>query len=203
MQTKPKSNSVVTHRVDPAQPEVIIFSVVGAGPAGDDGKATPAEFALDLRQVSEGNKARGMRHGFIQRIVDKAAIGRDAATGKTANPAIKFSAMKDLADHYNSGADTWAPEREGGGPGLDVMVLAAVAEATGKGVDAVRLMVENGAKAKGLTQRVYLNALAGAKAVAPILARLRAEGAGVDSDAELDALMGEESEADDETQTPE
>lgn len=178
MQVKPKANTVVTTSHDPVA-RTLTFAVRDCEP-----------LILHLDKVSDANKARGLIHGFNQRVVDAAARARDTATGAAKSPAEKRAAMARIVDHLNSGAETWSPEREGGqGPGLDAMILAAVAEATGRDVEGVRAMVAAGAEAKKVGQREYLAALGTAKAVAPILARMRAQGSGVDADEELDAMV--------------
>ena len=171
MQTKPKSNSVVTHTVDPVSGD-ITFQAIGAG-----------SVTLKLASVSDVVKGRAMRHGLIQRVSDAAAISRNSTNGQPATPATKLASMARLVDHYNSGAEGWSPERvEGSGPGLDTLVIAAVMEATGRDEAAIRAMVAKGAEEKKITPRAYLSALAGAKLVAPIVDRMRAEVAGVSGD---------------------
>jgi hypothetical protein len=178
MQTKAKSNSIITHSVD--DEGNITFHVKGAG-----------DVTLKLARVGEANQVRAMRHGFIQRVADAAALSRNTANGQPATPEAKLAAMTRLVEHYNSGSEAWAPEREGGsGPGLDGLALAAVAEATGKSLADVVTLVTVSSKAKGVTPRVYLATLTTAGKVAPILARMRAEGSGVDADEELAGMAG-------------
>ncbi len=180
MQTKAKSNSVITHH--PQEDGTIIFKVKDAG-----------EFTFDPMKASEVNRTRAMRHGFVQRISDGGAISRDTATGKPADPSAKFAAMRRLADHYMEGSVDWSPARSEGATsgGLDCLTLLAVAEATGKTVEEVRAMVAAGAEKKRLTPKAYLTALGGASVVKPILERLRAAKApAIDADGELEGLMG-------------
>lgn len=178
MQTKAKSNSIITHSVDEAGN--VTFHVKGAG-----------DIILRVAGISDANRVRAMRHGLIQRVSDAAALSRNTANGQPATPEAKLAAMTRLVEHYNSGSEAWAPEREGGsGPGLDGLALAAVAEATGKSVADVVTLVTVSSKAKGVTPRVYLATLTTAGKVAPILARMRAEGSGVDADEELAGMAG-------------
>lgn len=189
MQTKPKSNSVVTHERPADRPTVIIFKVKDAG-----------EFELDFDKISPAVKARACIHGLVQRISDAAAIGRDPATGKPVAdaPALKLGNMRRLADHYMSGSDDWSPAREAStGPGLDRLILAAVCEATGKTDAEVRLMVSEGSAKHAIAAKVYLESLAGAAKVRPIYERVKAEQASAlakavtfDPDAELDEATG-------------
>src|SRR5271170_4056415 len=134
MQTKAKSNSVITHSL--SESGDITFYVKGAG-----------EFTLSLASVSAENAAKAMRHGFVQRIADAAAMSRNTTTGQAASPADKMAAMRRLADHYMSGSVDWSPARaEGKAGGLDQVILAAVVEATGKTTEEVRAMVAKGAE---------------------------------------------------------
>jgi hypothetical protein len=93
MQTKAKSNSVITHQVSENK---IIFTVAGV-----------ASLELDLNSVTEAIAKRAMIHGLIQRISDAAAIPRNTETGLSATATEKYEAMKELVDHYNSGAEEW------------------------------------------------------------------------------------------------
>lgn len=94
MQTKPKSNSVVTH----AQGEdgALIFRVKDVG-----------ELRFDIAKCSEATRKRAELHGWIQRISDAAAQSRDTKTGKPAEPREKLSAMKRLVDWYETGTVDW------------------------------------------------------------------------------------------------
>jgi hypothetical protein len=175
MQTKAKSNSVITHKV--ADDGTITFVVKDAG-----------ELALDPAKVSEANRARFLRHGIVQRVADAAAQSRDTTTGKPAPASDKLTAMKRLVDHYMTGSDEWSPARVASeGPGLDGIALAAVSEAIGKTLDDVRAMVAAGAEKKAVTQRVYLTALTTADRVRPVYERMtKARAPAIDADAELD-----------------
>lgn len=187
MQTKPKANSIVTTALS-ADGTAIEWKVRGAGPAGTD-----AGFELRLDAVSEANKRRAMLHGFVQRITDKAAMARSTVTGMAAAPIDKYNAMKALAEHYGSGSADWSPARAEGAVGLDSITLAAVVEATGKTTEEVRSMIDAGAAKAGVKPSAYLAALGSSKLVAPIVARIRGEQAGIDGDDLLADMMGEES----------
>ncbi len=179
MQTKPKSNSVVTHTVSDAG--VITFAVVGAG-----------SFGIDPAVIHASNLSRFQRHGIIQRISDAAAKGRDPTTGKSATPQARFDAMKRLADHYTSGAEGWSPARVEGALALDQIILAAVVEATGKTTEEVRAMIAAGAEKGAVTQKVYLAKLGEAKLVKPIVDRIKgAIAPAIDADDALDAMMAQ------------
>lgn len=101
MTTKPKSNSVITTKVEGG---VITFQVKDAG-----------ELLLDTSRVSESNRSRAMLHGFVQRVSDRAAISRNTETGLPATPSEKLAAMKELVEFYETGTEQWAMTRSGGG----------------------------------------------------------------------------------------
>lgn len=189
MQTKAKSNSVVVTTLQP-DGATIRFEVRGAGP---DGAAATFDFNVDA--VQDANRRRALIHGFTQRISDKAAISRDTATGRPASPLDKYNAMRKLADHYLSGADTWSPAVTERALGLDSIILGAIVEVTGKTHDEIRAMITAGAAKAGVKPGEYLAALGTGKLVAPVVARIRGERTtGVDADAELDALMAGDGE---------
>lgn len=180
MQSKPKSNSTITTAIDAAT-GIITFTVIGAG-----------QFTFDPTEASQGVRARAQVHGFVQRICDRAAKGRDPETGKPAPAVDRMAAMKSLADHYASGSEDWSPkvERTGGGAGWDSLILAAVVEATGRGLEEVKEGVARRAKADGITTKVALEALGRSKVVAPILERIRAEAAeGLDGDEMIEGMF--------------
>jgi hypothetical protein len=191
MQTKPKSNSVVTVSRPEDRPSVIVFHVLGAG-----------DLEFDLTKVSVPNANHAAIHGFIQRVSDAAAKGRDPKTGASASPSVKYGNMKRLVDHYMSGAETWSPARaEGAAGGLDQIILAAVVEATGKTPGEVRAMVAAGAEKNSLTPKAFLAALGTSKLVKPIVDRIRGEQVPeVGGDDLLAGMMMPEDEGDETTE---
>lgn len=110
MQSKPKSNSVVTHE---QTENGITFHVLGAG-----------SVAFDPTKAHQHNRIRAEAHGWIQRISDRAAIGRDPETGKSATPAEKLAAMKALVDHYHTGTSEWSMVAKGKGAVRDLLFQA-------------------------------------------------------------------------------
>lgn len=184
MQTKAKSNSIVTSEYEEG---VITFRIRGA--------ASPILFHLD--RVSEANRRRAEVHGWVQRIVDSAAVGMTDADGAIIpapeRDAMKYAAMVKVRDHYESGTEDWARravagERETGG-----MTLRAVAAVSGVTVDVMRERVKAMAEKRGVTERVYLNSVAGSAAVQAKIAEFRAASpSAIDADALLDELTGGE-----------
>lgn len=181
MQTKPKSNSVVT--VTAGAGDTLVFDVRGAG-----------TFTFDPASMSAANHRRAMLQGVITRISNGAAIARDKATGASASPAAKFEAIKSIADHLASGSEDWSAARVSGAgraAGGDRLIVAAVAEARGVSAEEVRALVAAEATKRGVKPGALLAALATAKAVAPILARMRAAESSVDADEVFEGLMGD------------
>lgn len=193
MQAKAKSNTTVIRRMLDVMGEVTekfedCRSLEWEVP-------TVGKLKLALSDVSTKVDWRAKIHGLSARVGDAAAVSADKATGKT-DPKAKFAAMKALVDHYASGSEDWGPARAAGGatgPRLDPMVIAAVAEAVSKSEEEVRAMIAAGAEKNGCEPKDYLLSLSKAKAVKPILERMREEAASkveIDGDAELDGLMG-------------
>lgn len=189
MEKHMKRNAVITNVYDPVA-DTLTFRVVGQ-----------ADLVLRLGSVSDANLAYARRHGFIQRVSDSAAIGKNRTTGLAATPAEKREAMRALVDHYNSGADAWNIARVGGeGPGLDRLAVAAVMEALGKDEATVRAKVASGSEKRGVGPRVYLANLCTSDRVKPILTRMQAEASTIDADGELDSWDDEEGDGDEEVE---
>lgn len=181
MQTKPKSNSIVTHARLPGGE--LEFTVVGAG-----------KFTFNPLRVHANNRQHAELHGWIQRITDGAAIPRNTKTGASATPQEKMEAMKELAEHYMSGADQWRLTASvGEGKGLTIEAIARV-----KGVTyaIAEGYVEQFAKAKhGGDTRKALAFLRDGSRVREAMEAIRAERlpqAKIDADAALDEFENEE-----------
>lgn len=107
MQTKPKSNSVVTTSYADG---CWLFQVAGEG-----------TLTLHRERVAAEVLERAMVEGMSDRIADAAAKSRDPITGKPATPAEKRASMAALVDHYESGTTDWS--RRGTGDRGDVGML--------------------------------------------------------------------------------
>lgn len=70
--------------------------------------------SLTYAQCSDAVKAEALGYGMEVRLTRAAAMERDTKSGKT-SVTDKWDAMKKLADHYASGADSWAMASGGGG----------------------------------------------------------------------------------------
>lgn len=181
MEKKPKANSVIsTELVDtPEHGPVIIFKVKDAG-----------EARLVVGLLSETVRKRATYHGLIQKVSDAAAIPRDTATGKSATPQDKLSAMQRVVEHFASGTEEWNAKREGGGGGLgaetQLLVRALGSLYPKKSAEELLKWV----RARSAAERSSLMAQENIKV---IVDKLRSEASsGVDAGALLAGLEGEE-----------
>lgn len=102
-QAKAKSNSVVTTVWENS---ILSISVLGAG-----------TILFDMDKASTANRDAAEKHGWVQRLCDRAAIGaptRAAGTGEqdwlgqlAAHKLAKFNAIQELASYYESGDVAW------------------------------------------------------------------------------------------------
>lgn len=167
MQTKQKSNSVITHEVNG---RAITFHVIGAG-----------DVTLDMDQVNDAVYQRAALHGMIQRLSDAAAIPRNPETGQPASPEEKRAAIAALADHYASGTVEWNRKRTGGEGAVSGGLLRRALEEMYPGKDIPAFL-------NGKTKAEQAALRASAK-VAPIIARMQSEAVkGIDVEAMLEGL---------------
>lgn len=179
MQTKPKSNSTITHDV---AGQTIIFRVHGATQVAEDGKETKplvGELRLDMQRLHAAVTARAAIHGMIQRVSDAAAISRDEESGKPATPEEKLGAMRELVEHYMSGTAEW--RRTGTSEGSYLLQALCVLKP-----DKTREQVAEWLKKLSRAQR---SALSAQTAVAAEIQKIRAAaGTAVDGDELLAGL---------------
>lgn len=163
----------------------------------DDGTQTftvgaqSATFHPDLVHASLRIKAE--LHGWKQRISDKAAIGRDPKTGKSASPEEKFKALAAMIAHLESGTDKWELTRTGGGGGRSEAsyILEALANIQSLSVEDMEERVTRMAEKHGITTDAYLKRVGTTDAVAKEVARIK-HGDAEDGDALLDELAGDD-----------
>lgn len=185
MQTKPKSNSVITHAVS-ADGKRVVFTVLGHG-----------DVELDLTKVSAECMQQAAIHGWIQRISDAAAIERADKDGNIIPTAeltrIKYERMNDLCTHYESGTTEW--KRNGGGDGSGARSLTILAIARVKEVDYARAEEMVGRHAEMHTKGDRKKALALLRKSAKVQAamqEIRDERASrAASDVDVDAMLNE------------
>lgn len=125
MQSKPKSNSVITTEWNFAE-RAISWKVLGAGRA-----------TLHLNKLHPAILETAAYHGLTQRGSDRAAISRDPKTGRAASAEEKLQAIQEWVAHVESGTEQWAM-REGSGAAASGLTYRAIAECTGGTLDQVR-----------------------------------------------------------------
>ena len=103
MQTKPKSNSVITHALQQRADGTALLTFI----VKDVGNVV-----LDTAKCHAAVRAKAETHGWFQRINDAAAISRNTETGKPASPKDKFDALRALVEHYHSGTSDWSRKSE-------------------------------------------------------------------------------------------
>jgi hypothetical protein len=111
-QAKAKSNSVVTTQWSG---DILSISVLGGQLVG--GQATDATLMFDRTRASEANRDQAERHGWTQRLCDRAAKGAptrkpgdtDAAweAAKQAVTFAKYQAIEVIIAYYESGDVPW------------------------------------------------------------------------------------------------
>lgn len=149
-----KANSIIGTEVLPGG--IIRFVVKDAG-----------ELTLDLSRVHPDNMQHAAIHGFIQRISDGAAIGRDPKTGRPATPEEKLEAMARLVEHYESGTAEWS-RVQAAGPRGGLLFEALVRMYPDKDAATIRAYLD------GLTDKQQA-ALREDDEVAPVIAAIKAE----------------------------
>ena len=112
---------------------------------------------LHVGNVAAETAAYATLHGFKQRIDDARALSRDEVTGKSATPAEKFAAMRDLVEWYEAG-NGWARVRGPATPRADYDPdhLGALVAVRGGDRETVLTWARGRAEAKGIPVKVYL-----------------------------------------------
>jgi hypothetical protein len=110
-QAKAKSNSVVTTQWSG---DILGITVLGAG-----------QLLFDRTKASEANRDLAEKHGWTQRLCDRMAKGRDAKTGLSASPKLKFDAVAGIIAYYESGDVPW---KMSGGGSEGGMIFEALCE---------------------------------------------------------------------------
>lgn len=191
MQTKPKSNSVVTHRrLDDGRLE---FTVVGAG-----------KFEFDPARASQANRERAMIHGWLQRIADAAAIPRDKETGASATPDAKMARMKALAEFYEAGGVEWNMKAGprvvvAKGPNVGKIIMAMIRAGLVPDVDAANGRLAALAEKRGITREAAAELFERTPQVIDALAAMAKEAEAVVS---IDDLMGDDEPDEEGDDTP-
>jgi hypothetical protein len=184
MQTKPKSNSIITHERTAAG---IAFKFRGN---------TLGELLFNLLHADV--RERAMIHGLIQRVGDGGAVERlDASTGTIRTDdemdAIKMARMKTLINHYNSGTADWNVARGlPKGPDNSGLTIEAISRVYGWDIPTVEAKVTKMATEKGIERKAMLATYGNIPDVAAMIGTIKAERAahtGLDAVGMADELM--------------
>lgn len=176
MQSK-RSNAVVKSAYADGQ---FTFTIAGFTP-----------LVLEETSISEANAHRAFQWGIIKRVVNKAALSRDEATGKSETSAEKYAEIKRMVDHFASGSEAWGM---GPGAGFDnsATILAAIARVKSYSVKMAETFVGKFAAAEYAGDvKAALKYLATGKQVALAMLELRQERLGtaaIDADAALNEI---------------
>ncbi len=190
MQTKPKSNSVVTHRrLDDGRLE---FTIVGAG-----------KFEFDPARASQANRERAMIHGWLQRITDAAAIPRDKETGASATPDAKMARMKALAEFYEGGGVEWNMKAGprvvvAKGPDVGKIIMAMIRAGLVPDVDTANGRLTALAEKRGITREAAAELFERTPQIIDALAAMAKEVVSVS----IDDLMGDDEPEGEDDDTP-
>ena len=164
MQTKAKSNSVITHEVTD---HVITFNVLGVG-----------ALTLNTSRVHPEVMERAAIHGLIQRISDKAALGFDKDLGRYATAQEKYDAMSGLVAHYMSGSAEWSMRESGGEPKESGLTYRALAQVKGWDIEKAKASVAERASEKGIEVKAVLADMRKLPAIITAIADIKARAAG-------------------------
>lgn len=181
MQSKPKSNSVVTQRILDANdtfdvtitlPRILVYEVRNA----DGTIFREVRYALDA--VFSAHHARACIHGWGQRIPDAAAIGTTDKDGniipKAERTRIKAERINELCAHYESGSEAWS--RRPTGTERRLLVIEALARVKDETYESAEERMEEYAERKhGGDMKKAMAHMAKAEDVSAAMRAIRAE----------------------------
>ena len=145
----------------------------------------PAALAPEIQRAA-------MLHGLKQKLVDAAAIARDTATGRAATIQTKFDAVKEIFDRITGENPSWNKPRAGGAGGQGGLLARAIARYKNVEIEQAKAYLERLTDAQKQALRVDHR-------IAAIIAEIRAESAkpaGIDTDALLSGLGGDNPDSD-------
>ena len=135
-------------------------------------------------------------HGLKQKLVDAAAIARDTATGRAATIATKYDAVKEVFDRITGAggeAPSWNKPRAGGAGGQGGLLARAIARYKNVTIEQAKAYLDRLTDAQKQALRVDPR-------IAAVINELRletAKPAGIDTDALLSGLGGDDADDDD------
>lgn len=83
---------------------------------------------FDPTKASSANRDYAMRHGFMQRLGDNAAISKSAENGYVVTEAMRREAVMELVEHYRSGSDQWTVKAKARGPAQNPVIAQIAAK---------------------------------------------------------------------------
>ena len=138
---------------------------------------------VNILELSDSIKAQALAHGLKQKLVDAAAISRDALTGRSATIEDKFEAVETVYNRLLTGE--WNATREGGSINGGILFRALVDLYAGrKTPEEIKAFLDD----KSPTEKA---ALRKNEKVAGIILEMQAKAAersGIDTDSMLDEL---------------
>jgi hypothetical protein len=155
----------------------------------DDGtitfKVADQSFTFNPDRASPANRVRAELHGWVQRISDKAALG------KGSTDTDKFTAMKACAEFYEQGRNDWNMRGAGAGRKSEAdWIIEATAEIQGVEVATMRERIERMAEKREVTVAAYVKALGTRQDVALRVAEMKCGNPTIEVD--LDELGDDE-----------
>ena len=148
----------------------------------------PAALAPEIQRAA-------MLHGLKQKLVDAAAIARDTATGRAATISTKYDAVKEVFDRITGAggeAPSWNKPRAGGTGGQGGLLARAIARYKNVTIEQAKAYLDRLTDAQKQALRVDHR-------IAAIINELRLESAkpaGIDTDALLSGLDGDNPDSD-------
>lgn len=163
----------------------LLFAREGEPPIGLKVSAPTLGKSIEVRtsELHPDIAAWACMHGIKQKLVDAAAISRNAETGRSATVQDKWDALYAVFERVTAAEPSWNMIREGGGSGsllfqalcrvYDTKAPEAIKEWLGKKTDAEKKALELNAR------------------VAEVIAAIRVERAKDAKDVDSDALLTE------------
>ena len=132
-------------------------------------------------------------HGLKQKLVDAAAIARDTATGRAATIQTKYDAVREIFDRITGENPSWNKPRAAGGGGQGGLLARAIARYKNVALEQAKAYLDRLTDAQKQALRVDPR-------IAAVINELRletAKPAGIDTDALLSGLGGDDADDDD------
>ena len=131
-------------------------------------------------------------HGLKQKLVDAAAIARDTTTGRAATIQTKYDAVKEIFDRITGENPSWNKPRAGGTGGQGGLLARAIARYKNVALEQAKAYLDRLTDAQKQALRVDPR-------IATVINELRLESAkpaGIDTDALLSGLGGDDDQTD-------